>query len=344
MSLSRNVRQNQIQFSGVADNGTRLREGRSITIGFMPGLIVTPVVRPSWTEQIDALQDGRFAHGSPGRPALFLAGLAGQDRDTAGLSSPAIEEKLELVASGWGIVILPESATRYYTRPDVTYRRVADLPETQVCLAVVSSRRSAVLREFIELARTLPTLKTRFLKRKRRSHVPHVRNPCRGDRRHQRHRPSRGGRRGRGRRAGHRRLRFVPIRRARARPGAGRHWTDGRRHLRFHHPHQRRRRLPGGAGRLPGSAIGGAIISAGRSLAAAPVRVNVVAPGVVRTQLCARIPEEIREQVLAHAGSETLAVRIDDEYGRHRDCDGSVRILFRAGKPGGLTVSEECFA
>ena len=201
------------------------REGQSVTIGFMPGLIVTPVVRrleerfaglrvdvvrTSWTEQIDALRDGRFdaafvhrpfdeagltvvnlfteprvavlpgTHAGADQPVLVVADLAGdvllqppgvvpewrgqaeppvlsgQDRDTATPSSPTVEEKLELVASGRGLVILPESATRYYLRPDVTYRRVADLPETQVCLAVESSRQSAVLQELIELVRTVP--------------------------------------------------------------------------------------------------------------------------------------------------------------------------------------------
>jgi DNA-binding transcriptional LysR family regulator len=200
------------------------REGRSVTIGFMPGLIVTPmvrrleercpglrvdVVRTSWTEQIDALRDGRFDasfarrpfnddgltivdlfaeprvaalpidHPRAGSNEILLADLAGDlllqpatvvpewrgeaappvppgdDRDARTASSPTVEEKLELVAAGRGIVILPASTTRYYNRPDVTYARVVDLPDTGVCLVVESRRRSDVLRELVEIARTM---------------------------------------------------------------------------------------------------------------------------------------------------------------------------------------------
>lgn len=68
----------------------------------------------------------------------------------------------------------------------------------------------------------------------------------------------------------------------------------------------------GGAGRLLGAAVSGAVISAARSLAAelAPIRVNVVAPGVVRTELWAGMTDEDRERLYAAAGSETLLGRI----------------------------------
>ena len=153
------------------------REGRSVTIGFMPGLIITPVVRhleqrfpglrvdvvrTSWTEQITALRDGRFdasfahrpfddegltvvelhaearaaalpvTHPLAGKSELSLADLAGETllqpvEAVPGWSgaaaspvagSPSVEEKFESVAAGRGIVVIPESATRYYHRPD----------------------------------------------------------------------------------------------------------------------------------------------------------------------------------------------------------------------------------
>jgi NAD(P)-dependent dehydrogenase (short-subunit alcohol dehydrogenase family) len=64
----------------------------------------------------------------------------------------------------------------------------------------------------------------------------------------------------------------------------------------------------GGAGRLLGSTIGGAVITAARSLAAelAPVRVNVVAPGLVRTPLWSDMPPEF----LDRAGGATLLGRV----------------------------------
>ena len=197
------------------------REGRSVTIGFMPGLIITPVVRhleqhfpglrvdvvrTSWTEQITALRDGRLdasfahrpfddegltvvelhaearaaalpvSHPLAGKSELSLADLAGETLlqpveavpgwpgattfPVAGSpsaeekSSPSVEEKFESVAAGRGIVVIPESATRYYHRPDLTFARVIDLPAAQVCLVIESRRDSAVLRELMTGART----------------------------------------------------------------------------------------------------------------------------------------------------------------------------------------------
>jgi DNA-binding transcriptional LysR family regulator len=197
------------------------REGRGVAIGFMPGLIMTPlvrrlearfpvlrvdVVRTSWTEQIQFLREGRidasFAHRPFDEVGLVVVDLFTEDRvavlppdhPRAGATelrlgdisgdvllqpaaavpewrgavapptspddappdrySPTVEEKLELVAAGRGIVILPASTTRYYHRPDVTFAKVVDLPGTEVCLAIESGRRSEVLRGLAEIART----------------------------------------------------------------------------------------------------------------------------------------------------------------------------------------------
>ncbi|MET0424449.1 MAG: LysR substrate-binding domain-containing protein [Actinoplanes sp.] len=183
------------------------REGRSVTIGFMPGLILTPVVRhleerfpglrvdvvrTSWSEQITAVRDGRFdacfahrpfddegltvvdlhAEGRAvvlpaddpraARSGLRLADLTGDVllQPAAAVPgwpfggpeithAPTVEEKFELVAAGRGIVVVPESATRYYHRPDLAFVPVTDLPETMLCLVVESRRRSAVLSELV---------------------------------------------------------------------------------------------------------------------------------------------------------------------------------------------------
>lgn len=61
----------------------------------------------------------------------------------------------------------------------------------------------------------------------------------------------------------------------------------------------------GGAGRLLGSTVSAAVIAAARSLAIelAPIRVNAVAPGVVRTPLWADLPGDARERLFASAGA-----------------------------------------
>jgi NAD(P)-dependent dehydrogenase (short-subunit alcohol dehydrogenase family) len=61
----------------------------------------------------------------------------------------------------------------------------------------------------------------------------------------------------------------------------------------------------GGAGWFLGSAASGAIVSAARSLAVelAPIRVNVVAPGVVRSPLWTGLPEADREAMFESVGA-----------------------------------------
>jgi NAD(P)-dependent dehydrogenase (short-subunit alcohol dehydrogenase family) len=61
----------------------------------------------------------------------------------------------------------------------------------------------------------------------------------------------------------------------------------------------------GGAGWVLGAAASGAIISAARSLAVelAPIRVNVVAPGVVRSPLWTGLPEADREAMFESVGA-----------------------------------------
>lgn len=63
-----------------------------------------------------------------------------------------VEEKLELVASGAGICVLPLSTASFYTRPDVTALRVDGLGPNEVALAWAASRRSPLVRAFAEAA------------------------------------------------------------------------------------------------------------------------------------------------------------------------------------------------
>ena len=53
-----------------------------------------------------------------------------------------VEEKLEHVAAGHGIVLLPLSTAVFYTRPGIAYVHVSDIAPNQVCLAWDATRRS----------------------------------------------------------------------------------------------------------------------------------------------------------------------------------------------------------
>jgi DNA-binding transcriptional LysR family regulator len=65
----------------------------------------------------------------------------------------SIEEKLEYVAAGHGIIVLPRSATLHYTRPDIVYVPLTDAEPDEVMLACESSRRSRLLNAFTDAAR-----------------------------------------------------------------------------------------------------------------------------------------------------------------------------------------------
>lgn len=60
---------------------------------------------------------------------------------------------VEVVASGAGIMVLPMSVARHYSRKDVISRIVAGYPETKVGLAWLTERTDEVIEEFIGVVR-----------------------------------------------------------------------------------------------------------------------------------------------------------------------------------------------
>jgi DNA-binding transcriptional LysR family regulator len=107
------------------------------------------------------------------RAGLSTADLAGerhlrylQPAPVPGVSGPqrplrSVEEKLEHVAAGHGIIVLPLSATQYYSRPDVVYVPVVDAELDQVYLASEATRRSKLITAFIRAAeQALPSSQT----------------------------------------------------------------------------------------------------------------------------------------------------------------------------------------
>jgi DNA-binding transcriptional LysR family regulator len=74
-------------------------------------------------------------------------GVAGPGRVTH-----TVEEKLELVATGRGVVVLPESTATFYRRPDVTSAPIDDIGPNQVAVAWEAGRRDALIDEFVALA------------------------------------------------------------------------------------------------------------------------------------------------------------------------------------------------
>ncbi|MGH3247016.1 MAG: LysR family transcriptional regulator, partial [Trebonia sp.] len=67
-----------------------------------------------------------------------------------------VEEKLEHVAAGQGVVLLPASAAAFYTRPGIAYAHVADIPPCHVCLAWDATRDSQLIEDYAAIAADHP--------------------------------------------------------------------------------------------------------------------------------------------------------------------------------------------
>ena len=112
----------------------------------------------------------RAGHRLAQRVGLYTVDLAGerhlrdlQPAPVPGISGSqrplrSVEEKLEHVAAGHGIIVLPLSATQYYSRPDVVYVPVLDAELDQVYLASEATRRSKLITGFIRVGPTSPPL------------------------------------------------------------------------------------------------------------------------------------------------------------------------------------------
>ncbi|MGW7820384.1 LysR family transcriptional regulator [Streptomyces puniciscabiei] len=113
--------------------GHRLADRASVTVGDLASehLLQDPDAVPEWRDV-----------------ALELRG----ERRPEVPETHQVEEKLELVASGAGICVLPLSTARFYTRPDVIPLPVEDIGPGEVALAWAASRRSSLVHDFAEAA------------------------------------------------------------------------------------------------------------------------------------------------------------------------------------------------
>ena len=114
----------------------RLAGKDSVEIADLAGehLLQDPDAVPEWRDIAEELSTGR----RQAEPAISI-----------------VEEKLERVAAGRGIVVFPLSTAAFYTRPDIVYVAVSDIGPTHVCLAWDSTRRSPLIAEFAAIAEGL---------------------------------------------------------------------------------------------------------------------------------------------------------------------------------------------
>ena len=71
---------------------------------------------------------------------------------SAAEDSYGVEEKLENVARGRGIAVLPASVAAFYTRPDIRVTPITDMAPSRIALAWGSARRGRLIRDFVAIA------------------------------------------------------------------------------------------------------------------------------------------------------------------------------------------------
>ena len=133
-----------------------LRDGRA-DVGYLrrpfddTGLRTVPVGTESKVACLPA------SHPLARRRTLVLADLDGEQiMDAQSRRTSSVEEKLELIAAGHGIALVPLTVARSYSRADLVHVPVLDLEPVGTCLAVLKGRRERRVRDFLAAAaRTL---------------------------------------------------------------------------------------------------------------------------------------------------------------------------------------------
>ncbi|WP_431781942.1 LysR family transcriptional regulator substrate-binding protein [Streptomyces chumphonensis] len=106
------------------------------------------------------LDDALGWEAPPGRPALERPATTG--------------DAVELVAAGVGLLVVPQSLARLHHRRDLTYRTVADAPQSSVALAWPEERTTDAVEDFIGVVRGRTVNSTRG---RRRSDTPQQPQP-----------------------------------------------------------------------------------------------------------------------------------------------------------------------
>ncbi|MEV6825692.1 LysR substrate-binding domain-containing protein [Amycolatopsis sp. NPDC051102] len=119
---------------------------------------------------LHALDDTLEWESLPGRPAVS------RPETTA--------DAIELVAAGVGVLVVPQSLARLHHRRDVTYRTVADAPQSSVALSWLEEETTDLMEQFIGIVRGRTVNSTRgrpqvTAERKRPERKPAAAKPVR---------------------------------------------------------------------------------------------------------------------------------------------------------------------
>ena len=119
---------------------------------------------------LHALDDTLEWESLPGRPAVS------RPETTA--------DAIELVAAGVGVLVVPQSLARLHHRRDLTYRTVADAPQSSVALSWLEEETTDLMEQFIGIVRGRTVNSTRGrppapAERKRPERKPAAAKPAR---------------------------------------------------------------------------------------------------------------------------------------------------------------------
>jgi DNA-binding transcriptional LysR family regulator len=93
-----------------------------------------------------------WEHYSPATTAYSLAPFR-RERSEIDLHATSVDACLSLVARGVAVYVVPESAQRFYGRPDVVYRPLTRVEPASVALVWHRETQNAAVAPFVEIAR-----------------------------------------------------------------------------------------------------------------------------------------------------------------------------------------------
>jgi DNA-binding transcriptional LysR family regulator len=87
----------------------------------------------------------------------WMGGFRPRGRRPGDPHAMTVEESLTIVARGQALYCVPESASRFYSRPEVVFKPILDAPPAEIAIAWAAEARNPAVTSFVETARAVLT-------------------------------------------------------------------------------------------------------------------------------------------------------------------------------------------